>query len=79
VAGDCAGPLVDAVAKRTGSGCTVAVVLLADPDSTNHPPGATIRTAKSQISFDGKFFAAVFAGAAQWLPTIPASPESPVV
>src|SRR6266436_2636005 len=59
VAGDCTGSLVEAVAKRTGSGCPVAVVLLADPDSTNHAPDATIRTAESQISFDGKYLAGV--------------------
>jgi hypothetical protein len=40
-------------------------VLLADPDSTNHAPDATIRTAESQMSFDGKYFAPVFAGAAE--------------
>src|SRR6476620_721132 len=79
VAGDCTGSLADAVAKGTGSGCTVAVVLLADPDSTNHAPDATITTAESQMSFDGRYFAAVFAGAAEQLPMIPANPESPVL
>src|SRR5713101_8648090 len=53
VAGNCAGSLVEAVAKRTGSRSTVAVVLLADPDSANHAPDPTIRTTASHISFDG--------------------------
>jgi hypothetical protein len=57
--------VVEAGAKRTGSGGTVAVVLLADPDSTNHAPDTTIRTTESQMSFDGIYFAAVFAGAAE--------------
>jgi hypothetical protein len=65
VAGDCAGSLVEAVAKRTGSRSTVAVVLLVDPDSTNHAPDPTIRTTASQISFDGKYLTAVFAGVAE--------------
>jgi uncharacterized protein with beta-barrel porin domain len=64
-AGDCTGSVVEAGAKRTGSGGTVAVVLLADPDSTNHAPDTTIRTTESQMSFDGIYFAAVFAGAAE--------------
>src|SRR6266446_3919364 len=67
VVGDCAGSPVEAVAKRTGSRCTiaVAVVLLAKPDSSNHAPDPTIRTTESQISFDGKCLTAVFAGAAE--------------
>jgi hypothetical protein len=65
VAGGCPGPLVEAVAKRTGSRSTVAVVLLVDPDSTNHAPDATTRTTTSQISFDGKYLTAVFAGVAE--------------
>jgi hypothetical protein len=64
-AGDCAGSLVKAAAKRTGSRSTVAVVLLVDPDSTNHAPDPTIRTSESQISFDGKYLTAVFAGVAE--------------
>src|SRR6266576_718729 len=40
-------------------------VLLPDPDSTSHAPDATIRTAESQTSFDGKYLATVFAGAAE--------------
>src|SRR5712671_3571067 len=56
IMGDCAGSLVEAVARRTGSRPTVAVVLLADPDSTNHAPDATITTAESQTSLDGKYF-----------------------
>jgi hypothetical protein len=65
VAGDCAGSLVEAAAKRTGSRSPIAVVLLADPDSSNHAPDPTIRTTESQISFDGKYLTAVFAGAAE--------------
>src|SRR6266550_4879635 len=64
VAGDCAGSPVEAVAKRTGSRSTFAVVLLADPDSSNHAPDPRIRTTESQISFDGKYLPAVSAGVA---------------
>jgi hypothetical protein len=40
-------------------------VSLADPDSTNQAPDPTIRTTENQISFDGKYLTAVFAGAAE--------------
>ena len=59
------GSPVEAVAKCTGSGSTFAVVLLADPDSSNHAPDPTIRTTESQISFDGKYLPAVSAGVAE--------------
>src|SRR6266403_3526169 len=66
VVGDCVGSLVAAVAKRMGARVAVSV-LLPDPDSTSHAPDATIRTAESQTSFDGKYLATVCAGAAEFL------------
>src|SRR5947199_524073 len=65
VAGAGAGTLVVAVAKRTGWRSAVAVVLLADPDSNIHAPDPTSTTAESQISFDGKYLPAIFAGVAE--------------
>ena len=65
VADDCAGSPEAAAARRTGSRVAVSAVLLLDPDSSIHAPDAKIRTAISQISLDGKYLAAAFAGATE--------------